>query len=411
MLAGFDPNDIPALAPRVEAVLRLLDGWSLQLRHALQTYRGGCPIDLLPNMTLDLSESHLTITSKKYAVVTEKNNTPFESEDPRAGPLQRLWSYMVHQDHLQHLFVRHIFVAQGQQEQPPERNDTLAGIENQPLPDAFKIIQKDSEPIVAFACNQEKPGWLVVSTGRELQEMDISGIFEESNNATSWLYNRTELDMNFLTSRRDPLKENDDYQLFTEGAQQTQGPKTATMPITPWIIDRSRMGLQKMFKRAVNGIRRIDSHPTAPLYVTGSSDGSIRVWEWSAGAPVYTARVAGQHAKVAKISFSCNGNKFAAVDGDGLMCLWQASHSTEHKKPFFSQRCHNKSASDVRFVGHSSSVLITAGASSGEFNLGLWDTLLPQSRALVHSWVAHPEGATVAMYIPNQQVSSLWMVC
>ncbi|EYB84442.1 hypothetical protein Y032_0316g2289 [Ancylostoma ceylanicum] len=158
-----------------------------------------------------------------------------------------------------------------------------------------------------------------------------------------------------------------------------------------------------MFKRTISGIRRIDSHPTAPFYVTGSSDGSIRVWEWSVGQPVYTARVAGQHAKVAKISFSCNGNKFAAVDGDGLMCLWQASHSTEHKKPFFSQRCHNKSASDVRFVGHSSSVLVTAGASSGEFNLALWDTLLPQSRALVHSWVAHPEGATVAMYMPNQQ--------
>ncbi|EPB75129.1 WD domain, G-beta repeat protein [Ancylostoma ceylanicum] len=235
---------------------------------------------------------------------------------------------------------------------------------------------------------QEKPGWIVVSTGRELQEMDISGIFEESNSASSWLYNRTELDVNLLTTRRDPLKESDDYQLFTEGAtQQSHGSKTATM----------------MFKRTISGIRRIDSHPTAPFYVTGSSDGSIRVWEWSVGQPVYTARVAGQHAKVAKISFSCNGNKFAAVDGDGLMCLWQASHSTEHKKPFFSQRCHNKSASDVRFVGHSSSVLVTAGASSGEFNLALWDTLLPQSRALVHSWVAHPEGATVAMYMPNQQ--------
>ncbi|RCN45114.1 WD domain, G-beta repeat protein [Ancylostoma caninum] len=236
--------------------------------------------------------------------------------------------------------------------------------------------------------------------------MDISGIFEESNSASSWLYNRTELDVNLLTTRRDPLKESDDYQLFTEGAtQQSHGSKTATMQLTPWIIDRSRIGLHKMFKRTISGIRRIDSHPTAPFYVTGSSDGSIRVWEWSVGQPVYTARVAGQHAKVAKISFSCNGNKFAAVDGDGLMCLWQASHSTEHKKPFFSQRCHNKSASDVRFVGHSSSVLVTAGASSGEFNLALWDTLLPQSRALVHTWVAHPEGATVAMYMPNQQVS------
>nr|CDJ91206.1 WD40 repeat domain containing protein [Haemonchus contortus] len=68
-----------------------------------------------------------------------------------------------------------------------------------------------------------------------------------------------------------------------------------------------------------------------------------------------------------------------------------------------SQRCHNKSASDVRFLPQSSSVLITAGTSSGEFNLALWDTLLPPTRALVHTWVAHAEGATAAMYLPSQQ--------
>ncbi|VDM54577.1 unnamed protein product [Angiostrongylus costaricensis] len=353
VLAGFDANEIPGVAPRVQTVLRLLDEWEIQLRQCLKSYRGGCPVDLLPNMTIDIADANsplmnLPNSHRKYAVIAEKHNTPFESEDLRAGPLRRLWAYLTRQENLQPLFVRHIFASRGQQEQPIEKNDTLATIENHPLPDAFKIIQKDSEPIVAFACDQERPGWLVVSTGRELQEMDISGIFEECNNASSWLYNRTELDQ-----------------------------------LTPWIIDRSRKGLHKMFKRTISGIRRIDSHPNAPLYVTGSSDGSIRVWEWGVGQPVYTARVAGQYAKVSKISFSCNGNKFAAVDGDGMMCLWEACRSAELKKP--------------------SSVLITAGASSGEFNLALWDTLLPQNRALVHSWVAHNEGASVAMYLPSQQ--------
>uniref|UniRef100_A0A0K0DNJ9 WD_REPEATS_REGION domain-containing protein n=1 Tax=Angiostrongylus cantonensis TaxID=6313 RepID=A0A0K0DNJ9_ANGCA len=343
--------EIPGVAPRVQAVLRLLDEWEIQLRQCLKLYRGGCPVDLLPNMTIDTADAS-SLPMKKYAVITEKHNTPFESEDPRAGPLQRLWAYLTRQENLQPLFIRHIFASRGQQEQPIEKNDALATIENHPLPDAFKIIQKDSEPIVAFACDQERPGWLVVSTGRELQEMDISGIFEECNNASSWLYNRTELDIN-LPIRHDPLKETDDYQLFTEGStQQSQAPKAAAMVehLTPWIIDRSRKGLRKheflsirkpsplmfqMFKRTISGIRRIDSHPNAPLYVTGSSDGSIRVWEWGVGQPVYTARVAGQYAKVSKISFSCNGNKFAAVDGDGMMCLWEACRSAELKKPFF----------------------------------------------------------------------------
>uniref|UniRef100_A0A1I7WD23 FPL domain-containing protein n=1 Tax=Heterorhabditis bacteriophora TaxID=37862 RepID=A0A1I7WD23_HETBA len=155
MLAGFDISDIPGMAPRVEAVLRLLDGWAMQQRQYLYSCPGGFSADILPNMGLDLSDGHMGPTPKKYASLIEKDNTPFESDDSRAPPLKRLWAFLVREDHLQNLFIRYVFAVQGQQEHPSERNDTLAGIENQALPDAFKIIQKDNEPIVAFACNQE----------------------------------------------------------------------------------------------------------------------------------------------------------------------------------------------------------------------------------------------------------------
>lgn len=155
--------------------------------------------------------------------------------------------------------------------------------------------------------------------------------------------------------------------------------------------------------------------------MTGSGDGSIRVWEWGVGQPLYTARVAGQHGKVTKLAFSSNGNKFAAVDGDGMLCLWQAHQSTEHKKPFFvssssdfnsfsfqSQKAHSKSAADVRFIGHTSSLLLTAGYGSGDQNLALWDTLLPHSKAMIQTWTAHTEGATCALYLAAQQVLQLF---
>ncbi|PAV73995.1 hypothetical protein WR25_00482 [Diploscapter pachys] len=399
VLTGYDPNDIPSVAPRVEAVLRLLDGWAIQQRQIVRAmHQSGSSVDIIPNTTLDVTEPTQNMNDqavfRKYSAVLEPSNTPFESDDPRILPLKRLWAFLLREQHLQPIFIRYLFSKVGQVENPPSRslsNGALSNLENASLPDAYKIMQKDSEPIVAFACNQEKPGLLVVSNGRELQEMDISDIFRETGNSMSWLYNRTELDMSLLGMRKtDPLRENDDYQLFTEAnsnAQSGAATKTANM----------------LLKRKETGIRRVDSHPSSPFYVTGSSDGSIKMWKWGGKEVVYTARVAGQHAKVTKITFSYNGNKFAAVDGDGMLCLWQATQAAEQKKPFFSARCHNKTACDVRFLGHSASVLLTAGCSSLDQNLGLWDTLLPQNKALVHTWACHPEGAQVALYLPNQQ--------
>lgn len=94
--------------------------------------------------------------------------------------------------------------------------------------------------------------------------------------------------------------------------------------------------------------------------VSGSSDGSIRLWEWGVGQPFFTPRIAGQYAKVCfllipkvclgwgyklltifslcqvtKVLFSCNGSKFASVDNDGILCLWQTTQGLPIKKPFF----------------------------------------------------------------------------
>lgn len=60
---------------------------------------------------------------------------------------------------------------------------------------------------------------------------------------------------------------------------------------------------------------------------------------------------------------------------------------------------------DVKFLGQTSSLLITAGHSTGEQNVVLWDTLMSQSKSIVHSFVGHhQDGATCVVYLPNNQV-------
>ena len=61
--------------------------------------------------------------------------------------------------------------------------------------------------------------------------------------------------------------------------------------------------------------------------VSGSQDGSIRIWEWSHGQAVQNVRPAGVFSKVNRLRFTQQGNKFGVADGDGNVVLWQAGNA------------------------------------------------------------------------------------
>ena len=61
--------------------------------------------------------------------------------------------------------------------------------------------------------------------------------------------------------------------------------------------------------------------------MSGSQDGSIRMWEWSHGQAVQNVRPAGVFSKVNRLRFNQQGNKFGVADGDGNVVLWQAANA------------------------------------------------------------------------------------
>lgn len=144
-----------------------------------------------------------------------------------------------------------------------------------------------------------------------------------------------------------------------------------------------------------------------PLWIdiAGQGDGSVAIWEWGHVGVVSQPRTPGTYAKVNRLRFNSQGNKFGAADGDGHVALWTlrlGGGSVPHR-PFFvrlqfncpatkanmnliifqSHQCHNKGTSDFVFLG-SSSVLATTGNSSESRNVVLWDTLMPQRKAVIH---------------------------
>ncbi|CAD5221721.1 unnamed protein product [Bursaphelenchus xylophilus] len=416
-VAGFEMQELVRLSPQVNNIFKLYTKWSNQLQNQIQNYPEGCPLAFLPNMYIIDENTPLTVSStltdsssllKKYKSLVEPNNTPFEYAGKGVLSVKRLWTYLVRQDNLSSHFVRYIY--SGSYYVTGKDKITLATLSttsqagkdvNEPL----RIMQREREAIVSFACCKVRNGHVVVATNREVQELNLERILNEKEQSSdfyplgNFLNNRVDLDIALGETPQDRLKDNDDYQLMGSNKEAMN----SSSFLTPFIIDRSRVALRKLKKRNIGGVRRIETHPSLPYYITGASDGSIYMWEWNVDQPIFTARQAAQYAKVTKLAFAQNGNKFASVDGDGHLCIWQATQQTSSKKPFFNQKCHTKSASDVKFLGQTSSVLVTAGQSQGDMNIALWDTLLPNGRNMVYAFNGHVDGATCVSYFPSSQ--------
>lgn len=71
--------------------------------------------------------------------------------------------------------------------------------------------------------------------------------------------------------------------------------------------------------------------------IAGQGDGSVAIWEWGHVGVVSQPRTPGTYAKVNRLRFNSQGNKFGAADGDGHVALWTlrlGGGSVPHR-PFF----------------------------------------------------------------------------
>nr|XP_003199081.3 dmX-like protein 1 [Danio rerio] len=171
----------------------------------------------------------------------------------------------------------------------------------------------------------------------------------------------------------------------------------------PWLGGlQTGRGAAVLIKRNINNVRRMTSHPTLPYYLTGAQDGSVRMFEWGHSQQITCYRSPG-NSRVTRIRFNYQGNKFGIVDGDGALSLWQTSTSGNAPKPYLTLQCHNKTANDFVFVG-SSSLIATAGLSTDNRNVCLWDTLVTPAYSLVHGFVCHDSGSTALALACKQQL-------
>ncbi|XP_008416474.1 dmX-like protein 1 isoform X4 [Poecilia reticulata] len=409
-MAGYDLLDLPVASPLCHAVLKTLQRWEQVLQKRLELF-GGPPAKYISTHLQDeIPTSGPALL--RHKALFEPSNTPFSSHHS-VLPVKRLWQYLVKQEEVQETFIRNIFTKKpGTNQSVEDHTDSMkySGVEeagnSQTESDLgcpggkARIIHKESDIITAFAINKANRNCLVMASTHDIQELDVSSIL--ATQILTWI-DEDEVESkgvggdDFLV-----VHARDDF-----GSLHGTTPYTHSSPGTPinvpWLGGhQTGRGAAVMIKRNINNVRRMTSHPTLPYYLTGAQDGSVRMFEWGHSQQIICFRSPG-NSRVTRIRFNHQGNKFGIVDADGGLSLWQTNTSGSTLKPYLTLQCHNKTAHDFVFVG-SSSLIATAGLSTDNRNVCLWDTLVTPANSLVHAFCCHDSGATVLSMAQRRQL-------
>ncbi|XP_071658707.1 dmX-like protein 1 isoform X5 [Patagioenas fasciata] len=431
-LAGHDLSELPVSSPICHAVLKTLQRWEQVLLRRLVLY-GGPPQHYI---SVHASEDALAAGPAllRHKTLLEPTNTPFRSNSHIALSVKRLWQYLVKQEEVQETFIRNIFTKKRcLNESLEEHNETMKNsVVEEPIINKVetdlgypggkaRIIHKESDIITAFAVNKANRNCIAIASSHDIQELDVSAIL--ATQIYTWVDDDVEIENKGV----------DDFLVIhaRDDLVNVQGttPYTHSNPGTPinmpWLGStqtgrgasvefsnkfngiRKELARKEMLKKAINNVRRMASHPTLPYYLTGAQDGSVRMFEWGHAQQITCFR-SGGNSRVTRMRFNYQGNKFGIVDADGYISLYQTNWKCcpltgSSPKPYLTWQCHNKTANDFVFIS-SSSLIATAGLSSDNRNICLWDTLVSPTNSLVHAFICHDSGATVLAYAPKHQL-------
>ncbi|XP_047448756.1 dmX-like protein 1 [Mugil cephalus] len=410
-MAGYDLLDLPVGSPLCHTVLKTLQRWEQVLQKRLEIFGGPPSKYISTHLHDDVSTPGPALL--RHKALFEPSNTPFRTSHHSALPVKRLWQFLVKQEEVQETFIRNIFTKKpGTNQSVEDRVDNMkcSGMDetgnNQTESDLgspggkARIIHKESDIITAFAINKANRNCLVMASTHDIQELDVSSIL--ATQILTWIDDDEAEGKGAGGDDFLVIHTRDDFAALHGTTPYTHS--TPGTPINvPWLGGlQTGRGAAVMIKRNINNVRRMTSHPTLPYYLTGAQDGSVRMFEWGHSQQIICFRSPG-NSRVTRIRFNHQGNKFGIVDADGGLSLWQTNTSGNTPKPYLTLHCHNKTAHDFVFVG-SSSLIATAGLSTDNRNVCLWDTLVTPANSLVHAFCCHESGATVLSVAPRQQL-------
>ncbi|CAI9101102.1 OLC1v1038353C2 [Oldenlandia corymbosa var. corymbosa] len=180
-------------------------------------------------------------------------------------------------------------------------------------------------------------------------------------------------------------------------------------------------GIQEDFEQFADPIPTIGSvssssfsaHPSMPLFLVGSSNTHVYLWEFGKDRATATygvlpaANVPPPYAlaSISAVRFDKCGHRFVTGALDGTICTWQLEvGGRSNVGPTESAVCFDNHTLDVTYVTPSGSIIAAAGYSSTGINVVIWDTLAPNATSRA-SIMCH-EGGTRSLSVFDNNLGS-----
>uniref|UniRef100_A0A8D0ANS1 Dmx-like 2 n=1 Tax=Sander lucioperca TaxID=283035 RepID=A0A8D0ANS1_SANLU len=404
-LTGLDFTDLPVISPLSNAVLKTIENWEQLLLERMNSFDGPPP-NYINTYPTDLSAGGGPAILRHKAML-EPDNTPFKTKNHQSFPARRLWHFLVKQEVLQETLIRYIFTKKRKQSEVSSPHActniclffcSLVEADMGYPGGKAKIIHKESDIIMAFAINKSNSNEIVLASTHDVQEVDVSTLVAVQ--PYTWIGD----DLDKESRSSDDIDHRSSQSNIAQSSSVPFAPPQMQVSASmPWLgSGQTSMGASVIMKRNLNNVKRMTSHPIYQYYMTGAQDGSVRMFEWNRPQQLICFRQAG-NARVTRLYFNSQGNKCGVADGEGFLSLWQVNQTSSNPKPYLSWQCHTKTCGDFAFIT-SSSLIATAGQSSDNRNVCLWDTLISPSNTMVHAFPCHENGATVLQYASKQQL-------
>eukprot|EP01127_Copromyxa_protea_P005104 TRINITY_DN1494_c0_g2_i3.p1 TRINITY_DN1494_c0_g2~~TRINITY_DN1494_c0_g2_i3.p1 ORF type:complete len:1196 (-),score=285.54 TRINITY_DN1494_c0_g2_i3:5-3070(-) len=273
-------------------------------------------------------------------------------------------------------------------------------------------VYKEKTMVNAFAINAVSPNMVVVASGSGLKEFDLQGLkntlnrdfqgdslqsqsgrFAGSRDSPGRLGRMTPSSPTISRKRREAL---DDLSV----------PKMA--PLGPSSLVHSQgPSSSAPLDHQDTSIWCLQAHPKLPYYLSGSTGGAVKVWQWNIPSLVGTYHVVSQ-ARVNRIAFNTSGSKFGACTSDGRVSLWRWSEQEDSVNPYRTLNCFSgRTCKDMVFLNTGSYFATVGQGDEDKKTIKFWDTLLPNSKANVWSH-ATPTDSTACCTVYSAKQSLLF---